>query len=117
MTTDDRPRCATCHRPLRSAASIEAGRGRVCQARKDRLDAVIAAAKDVVPALALAKAVKAIESGAVKHRSFELYAIESSDRTRVYDVNARAQCCTCPAGRHGRGCYHVIAAAIKAAAA
>jgi hypothetical protein len=119
MTKDDRPRCETCHRPLRSAESIKAGRGRVCQARKDRqdrLDAVIAAAEGVIPAPALAKAVAAIRSGAIRHRIYDLYAAESSDRTHVYDVNPRAGSCTCAAGSHGRHCYHYYGAALMAAA-
>lgn len=113
MTETNAPECERCHRALTSAASIARGRGRACQAK---VDAVAAAAVDVIPAPALAKAVAAIRARAITHRTRALYWAVSSNGKQTYEVDARAGSCTCPAGRHGRRCYHVYGAAILAAA-
>jgi hypothetical protein len=113
MTETNAPQCERCHRALTSAASIARGRGRACQAK---VDAVAAAAVDVIPAPALAKALQAIRDHAIVHRTRALYWAVSSNGKQTYEVDARAGSCTCAAGRHGRRCYHVYAAAILAAA-
>lgn len=53
------------------------------------------------------KAAQAVVDGAVLPLAGSLYAAVSSDGTRTYAVNAVTKTCTCPAGQHGRRCYHV----------
>lgn len=106
-------RCLSCHRPLRSAKSIAAGRGPRCQAK-------VAAAANVVdltdykPAQA-DKARELIEQGAIlPTRRPGIYLTVASDGTTTYLTHS-AQC-TCKAGRWQRRCYHTAAARILTAA-
>jgi hypothetical protein len=114
MTTTQPTRCRGCHRPLRNARSIAAGRGPVC-ARKVR-QATAAQAHVHKPA-AIEKAVELIELGAITPlRGRRVFTVISSDGTQTYKTAPSG--CTCPAGIKGRfTCYHRVAAQILALAA
>lgn len=114
MTTKTAPanttRCTRCGRLLTAATSVAARMGRTCKAK------VAAAAKAAaMTEVQAAKVAEAIELGAVAHRVRNLFQVVGS-RGDLYDVDLAAGSCTCPAGQHGRACYHIRSAAVLAAA-
>lgn len=101
-----------CGRKLTNPASRRAGYGPVCK-RRIRQAVTSAVAKDEQ----LAKAVELIEDGGIVPVSRPgVFAAASSDGTTIYVVDVNAGTCTCPAGQHGRYCYHLAAAQILTAA-
>jgi len=108
-------RCLRCGRLLTAQASVTRGTGRTCAAR-------IAAAAESADLTAwkpqqVEAAREAIADGAVIPTGRAgLYAVSSSDGTLVYLTDAAGQTCTCKAGANGRGCWHLAAALILAAA-
>jgi uncharacterized Zn finger protein len=106
--TAERVTCQDCGRTLRAARSIAARRGPTCRAK------IRAAARTAdVNAGQLAKAVELIDDGGIVPVSRPgVYAATSSDGTTIYVVNLTDATCTCPAGQHGRYCYHMVAATI-----
>lgn len=101
--------CRKCQRPLTSLRSIReaarnGGYGRGC-ARK--IDHAAQASTDQ-PAQ-VAKATQLIEDGALDHVAGSTWLAVSSDGSTRYEVDAAAGTCSCPAGQHGRRCYHAIA--------
>ena len=108
MDTAERVTCQDCGRTLRAARSIAARRGPTCAAKIRRA----AKASDAKPEQ-LAKAVELIDDGGIVPVSRPgIYAATSSDGTTIYVVSLPDQTCTCPAGQHGRYCYHLAAATI-----
>lgn len=114
MDTTQPTRCRGCHRPLRSARSIAAGRGPVC-ARKVRQ--ATAAQAGIHKPQAIEKAVELIELGAIAPlRGRRVFTVISSDGTGTYKTAPSG--CTCAAGIKGRYvCYHRVAAMILSLAA
>lgn len=104
--------CHRCGRVLRSAKSIADGYGRTCKAKI--AEAAKAAALSQ-PVERVAKATEALETGAVAHRTRNLFQVVSSDGSKTYDVDLAAGSCTCKAGQYGRACYHLASAALLAA--
>ena len=109
-TTTTITRCTRCHRPLTSARSITAGRGRTC-AKRARQEAAVAGIK----ATTVAKAQELIEQRAIVpvrgRRVFQVIASNGVDRYLT-----APQACTCAAGLKGRYvCYHRVAATLLAA--
>lgn len=105
-------KCLRCGRTLTSARSTAAGYGRTCKAR------IVASAKAATAKPEqLAKAVDAIETGAVvplRRRHARVFRSVSSDGSRFYLTAATGQC-NCPAGLKSRPCYHAVAAQLLAA--
>ena len=104
--------CRKCGRDITSARSIReatqnGGYGRGC-ARKIA-DAALASDQ---PAEQVDKALELIEDGALVHWTRDLFQAVSTDGTEVYTIDAAAGSCTCPAGQHGRTCYHAVAVAL-----
>lgn len=63
------------------------------------------------PKPAIAKAIKLIRSGGVKHvEDSTEYLVTASDGVTRYVVDAYREVCDCPAGVNGRTCYHLVAA-------
>lgn len=112
-------KCGRCHRALSDPRSIARGYGATC-ARK-RI-AELAAATYAIALTGdysdeqMVKAVTLIADGRIRHRIHKLYLADGS-RNDVYEIDAATRGCTCPAGRHNRGCYHVAAGRILATAA
>lgn len=57
----------------------------------------------------ISKAAELIEDGAVTSFGRGLYVVVGSNGVDRYIVNAADYTCTCPAGQHGRACYHLAA--------
>ncbi len=112
-TTDPRPQCRKCHRPLRSAKSIARGYGPTC-AKRIAENATVAAA-DYKP-VQVEKALELIELGAivatVRKILFEVVSTNGGER---YIVDTGSRSCTCKAGARGVRCYHLAAAQILVA--
>lgn len=113
-TTTAHLTCKGCGRDIISARSLrEAGRnggyGRGC-ARKvaDRAHA----AAQTEPATRVDAATEAIEDGAVVHQTRDLWSVVSTVGDAVYTVDAAAGSCTCPAGEHGRSCWHRLSVSL-----
>lgn len=98
-------KCKRCHRPLRSAASIAAGVGKVC-ARKAATEARVAA---IYTPAQIEKAKDLIADQAIVQVVGSLYRVVSSDGQGTYQVDPIIERCGCPAGRHGRPCSHLAA--------
>lgn len=103
--------CLGCGRTIVSARSLRAanrngGYGRGC-ARKVADRAKAAAQSE--PATRLDAATEAIEDGAVVHQTRDLWLVVSSKGDEVYTVDVATGGCTCPAGEHGRSCWHQLA--------
>jgi hypothetical protein len=105
--------CLRCGRALRSEKSRSLGYGPTC-ARKIRH---AEATSDAKPEQ-LAKAVEAIETGAVvpvpRRHGVRVFRVVSSHGDRAY-LTTPAGHCTCTAGLHGRKCFHVLATQLIAA--
>lgn len=103
--------CRKCFRAITSARSIRealsnGGYGRGC-ARKVAENAKAAAMTE--PVQRVDAATEAIEDGAVVHQTRDLWLVVSSKGDEVYTVDVATGGCTCPAGEHGRRCWHVVA--------
>lgn len=108
----ERIACQDCGRRIWAAASVAAKRGSGCRAK---LRAAVRASD--AKAEQIAKAAELIDDGGIVPVSRPgIYAATSSDGTTIYVVNLPDQTCTCPAGQHGRYCYHLVAATILNAA-
>lgn len=93
-------RCQSCNRPLRAAKSIAAGRGPRC-AKLHSLEIALAA----YTTDQIAKAIELVDDGAVvpsNRRTGMFTVVGSAGNTYLCTVNG----CSCPAGAHGRRCYH-----------
>lgn len=102
MTTT--AKCKRCHRKLTDPTSVARRYGRTCAAKvKAKVDATVTAYKQpqVDKALALIT-----DGGIVASGVDSFYAV----RGGLYRTDATL--CTCPAGQHGRTCYHLIAARV-----
>jgi Family of unknown function (DUF6011) len=113
--TEHTARCLRpgCGRKLTAAASIKAGYGPVCRA-KIRLAAINEAVKGFAAAQ-VEKARELISDGGIVAISRPgVFRASSSNGTDQYLVHSAA--CNCPAGLHGRQCYHLAAARILVAA-
>jgi hypothetical protein len=108
--------CTRCGRPLRSAKSIADRMGRTCKAKTTQ------AARRVTSGYTtdqVTKAVELIETAAIiihTARARRRFQAVSSRGDAVYLVDQAAHSCTCPAGVHGKVCYHLAAADILTAA-
>jgi len=106
-------RCLRCGRALRAANSVAAGYGPVCRARI-RAAQLAESLRDFTAAQ-VAKARELIaDAGLVPTGHSGVYRAVSSDGTSTY--LAHPAVCSCPAGVHGRRCYHMAAARMLAAA-
>jgi hypothetical protein len=112
-------KCERCHRVLTDPRSTARGYGPTCAVKRV---AELAAATYAVAVTGdytdeqMTKAVTLIADGSIRHRIHKLYFVRSSRGDATYEVDAATGGCTCPAGRHGRRCYHAAAARIRAAA-
>ncbi len=102
-------KCGRCGRSLRSAKSVAEGYGPTCKAK------MVKAAKELVgfKAFQIDKAREVIELRAIMRLVDGGYEVVASNGLDVYATSVDA--CSCPAGEHGRACYHRAAAAILAA--
>lgn len=98
---DEIIKCRRCHRTLKSARSRKAGIGRVC-ARLEKLQVII----DTFPHWQIEKAKEVLDLGAFQQDG-DLFKILSSSGEDIYMTTPDA--CTCPAGQHGKMCYHSVA--------
>lgn len=108
--------CKGCGRDITSVRSIReasrnGGYGRGC-ARKVAEAAQAAAQSE--PATRVDAATEAIEDGAVIHQTQDLWLVVSTAGTEVYVADLGTGGCTCPAGQHGRRCWHLLAAELLA---
>ena len=106
-------KCLRCGHKLRSASSIAAGYGPVCRAR-----ILLAAINEAVKGFAAAQVDKAREliadGGLIPTGRPGVFRAVSSKGDTAYLVHSAV--CNCPAGLHGRACYHRAAASILVAA-
>ncbi|HJT02044.1 MAG TPA: DUF6011 domain-containing protein [Pseudonocardiaceae bacterium] len=106
-------KCKRCGRKLTSQRSVARGYGRTCAAKVARIEAVIATYQP----MQIDKALEAIEQTAIVPASDPArFVAVSSDGERNYIVDSALRMCSCPAGQHGRMCYHLAAADLLAAA-
>jgi uncharacterized Zn finger protein len=104
-------KCRRCDRVLRSATSIAAGIGPTC-ARRHR-----AAAQIVLERYSndqVAKVIDLLTTGGVTRIDRHTFRATSS-KGAEYVVDTTQATCNCPAGQHGRACYHLAAAQLLAA--
>jgi len=103
-----------CGRILRAASSVKAGYGPVCRA-KIRATAARVALMNYTAAQ-IDKAAELISDGGLIPVRAGLFRAASSrgDCTYLTDADGR---CDCPAGQHGRRCYHTAAAVMVTLAA
>lgn len=106
-------RCERCHRPLTDQASVARGVGRTC-AKRIRQAAVLAQIPTVT-GTQVAKATELIELHAAtrRQRGRQVFDVISTRGDARYTTTPDT--CTCPAGEHGRFCYHRLAVALIAA--
>lgn len=113
MTTT-RTICPRCGRTLTSTRALRVGYGPRCYTH------LLAALRTIAlthPAHQVAKAAELLEDGGLipaptthKRPRQTVYIAVGTDGTETYRTTATT--CTCPAARHGRSCYHVIAAQV-----
>ena len=97
------PRCLSCGRRLHSARSVARRRGPRCWSTVLRA-ALVALAGEYSQAQ-IDRAWELLELGAVvPTRRRHVFRVISSDGSRTYLTAATG--CNCPAGLHGRDCYH-----------
>jgi hypothetical protein len=112
-------KCAECGRTLTNLRSIAARRGPTCRARVAQAIATATTNGKLAayqPAQ-VAKAVEVVELAAIARvRRSTAWVVVSSHGNATYTVDIHTRTCTCPAGDHGRRCYHLAAAEILAAA-
>jgi hypothetical protein len=104
-------KCLRCHRPLHAASSVKAHYGPVCRARI-RAAALAEALRDFTTAQ-VEKAREMLADGGLVPMRSGIWQATSSDGASTYLV--AWQTCNCPAGLHGRRCYHVAAARMASA--
>lgn len=114
-TTTQTVKCNRCGRALRSAKSIAAGYGPTCRAKVAKATADLTGA-DTYQAFRVTKAAELVELAAIVRTAPGTFQAVSSRGDVVYVVDQAAHACSCPAGEHGRACYHLAAADILAAA-
>jgi hypothetical protein len=104
----ERINCQDCGRRIWAPASVAVRRGSGCRAKVRKAAKTVDAKPEQI-----AKAAELIDDGGIVPTSRPgVYAATSSDGTTIYVVNLPDQTCTCPAGQHGRYCYHLAAATI-----
>src|ERR671910_1554176 len=105
-TTAQTAKCKRCHRALRDPKSIARGYGRTCAGKvAAKVNATVATFK---PAQ-VDKAMALIASGGITSSGVDsFYVVKGTAAIHRTD----ADLCTCPAGQHGRTCYHLIAARV-----
>ncbi|KUN32496.1 hypothetical protein AQJ11_02930 [Streptomyces corchorusii] len=108
--TTEHGRCLKCRRPLRKPSPD--GYGPKCRAKLRRN----ARTDTTHPKWQVAKALEALELGAVVPlRQNRIFLVVSDDGSEVYRTAATGQC-NCPAGLRSVRCYHSLAARYVAAA-
>jgi len=95
-------RCRNCHRQLRDPKSVARGYGPKCAAR---ISARVARVTATFKPAQVQKATVLIATGQIVPSG-----TDSFYSVRGYRTDATL--CTCPAGQHGRVCYHLVAARI-----
>jgi uncharacterized Zn finger protein len=108
------PRCKRCRRTLRSADSIARQYGRTCARKKRQEDAarlVLANYTEVQ----VEKVRQLLADGGVQRVNRTTFLAVASNGVDRYEVSTAHASCTCPAGQHGRACYHLAAAQLSAA--
>lgn len=100
--------CIRCHRALRSPASQRRGAGVWCAA-KMRAAALAEAVRGFAEAQ-VEKAREAIADGALVAIRAGVYQVVSSKGDATY--LSHSDVCNCPAGLHGRRCWHLAAVRI-----
>jgi len=111
VTVEGETRCRRCRRTLRSQATRTAGIGTTC-ARKERAEQAYSADQR-------AKALQVLEDGAIARTPLRtplgrpVFAVVASSGEQLYFATKTG--CTCPAGVHGRRCYHQLAVVYSAA--
>lgn len=111
MTTTTAPaKCKRCHRVLRDPKSVARGYGRTCAGK---VAAEVAAAVATFKPAQVGKAMALIADGRIVTLGGSFY--QATGTGGIYRTDASL--CTCPAGRHGRACYHSIAARVLDAVA
>jgi hypothetical protein len=110
-TTATPATCRRCHRRLTSPASITAGYGPRCQARRRTAARAIPAG---FTAAQIDKARELIEDDAIVPLRGRVFRVVASDGQRTYLTAPQA--CNCDAGRRCRACYHQAAAIMLSAA-
>ena len=112
-TQESTAKCLRCGHRIRAASSIAAKYGPVCRARIR-----LAAINEAVKGFAAAQVEKARElisdGGLIPTGRPGIFRAVSSKGTDRYLVHSAV--CNCPAGLHGRLCYHVAGARILVAA-
>jgi Family of unknown function (DUF6011) len=111
-TTSQPARCLRCGRTLTAPASVKASYGPTCRARIRA--AALAAALDGFTTAQADKARELIaDGGMVPTGHAGVWRAVGSDGAALY--LAAPQACNCPAGLHGRACYHQAAARVLTA--
>lgn len=108
-------KCNRCGRALRSEKSVKAGYGPTCKAKVAQAAKAIAETA-VYKEFQMTKAVEVVELAAIVRTARAAFQVVSSNGHDVYLIDQTAHTCSCPAGEHGRICYHLAAADILAAA-
>ncbi|HEY3477869.1 MAG TPA: DUF6011 domain-containing protein [Streptomyces sp.] len=112
MTTT--PKCKRCHRALRSLDSIARGMGRHC-ARLARQEAAARLVLANYTDVQVEKVKQLLADGGVQRVDRTTWLAVASNGIDRYEVSTADGSCTCPAGQHGRACYHLAAATLAAA--
>jgi uncharacterized Zn finger protein len=110
----DTTKCRSCHRVLRSASSIAAGIGPTCARNEKRKQAAAELIVQQYTHQQVKKAAALLTAGSVTQIDLHTFQAVSASGAR-YDVDTTRAACTCPAGQHGRACYHLAAAQLLAA--
>jgi uncharacterized Zn finger protein len=112
MTTT--AKCRRCHRALRSADSIARGYGRHCHRlhRQEQAAKLLLASYSDVQ---VEKVRQLLADGGVQRVDRTTFLAVASNGIDRYEVSTAHASCTCPAGAHGRACYHLAAATLAAA--
>lgn len=113
-TTAPIAHCTRCGRGLRSAASVLAGMGRTC-ARKHRQEQAAKLVLANYSAVQVEKVRELLADGGVQRVDRTTWLAVASNGVDRYEVSTAHASCTCPAGAHGRSCYHLAAATLAAA--
>lgn len=108
-TTITTTKCRECHRPLRAASSIAAGVGPTC-ARKAATEARVAV---IYTPAQISQGRQLIADKGIVRVTGSLHRVVSSDGQGTYEVDPVTERCGCPAGRHGRPCYHLAAVQLQ----
>ncbi|GAB3156341.1 hypothetical protein GCM10027258_62610 [Amycolatopsis stemonae] len=114
-TTAHTAKCKRCGRTLRSLDSIARGRGRHCERlyRQEQAAKLILAAYTDVQ---VEKVKQLLADGGIARVDRTTFLAVASNGVDRYEVSTAHATCTCPAGAHGRACYHLAAATLAATA-